>query len=336
MRYVTGDILTLDGFKKGFVSFEHDGIVELEKGFPPEKPLAEGLIVPTLVNAHTHLGDSFIRKKGIELPRDVVKLVAPPYGLKHRLLKTASEDEVMDGMKHSVQEMVTFGISSFCDFREDGIKGIYQLRNAMSNYDIHSLILSRPGNMNYNKNEVNLLLENSDGIGLSSISDWELSEVEKIAQHTKQKNKLFALHASEVVREDIDFILDLKPDFLVHMIAAPDSDLFRVRDEGVPVVICPRSNAFFNLKAKFSLMKKAGIELILGTDNAMINTPNILEEIKYLKNTSNVFSTQELLAMVTYTPRKALNLDDCIHGLNSSCNFVVLDRESLRPLYICK
>jgi len=336
MRYVTGDILNQDGFDKGYVGFEDNGIAELGKGYPPEKPLAEGFIVPTLVNAHTHIGDSFIRKKNIELPRDVVKLVAPPNGLKHKLLKTTPEKEVIDGMKQSIQEMLSFGISSFCDFREGGIKGISQLRNAITNYNIHSLILSRPSNMNYNKNEIEMLLENSNGIGISSISDWELPEVEKIAKHTRQKNKLFALHASELMRENINFILDLKPDFLIHMVAASESDLIRVRDESIPIVICPRSNAFFNLKTDFSLMKKVGIELMLGTDNAMINAPNILEEVCYLKNNFNIFSTRELLNMVTYTPRKPLNLDDCIHGLNSPCNFVVLDRESLRPLYISK
>ena len=83
-------------------------------------------------------------------------------------------------------------------------------------------------------------------------------------------------------------------------------------------------------------MKKSGIDLMLGTDNAMINTPNILEELYFLKKTSNVFSTQELLNMITYTPRKALNLDDCIQGLIGSSNVVVLDKKTLKTLYIVK
>ena len=83
-------------------------------------------------------------------------------------------------------------------------------------------------------------------------------------------------------------------------------------------------------------MKKSGVDLMLGTDNAMINPPNILEELHFLKKTTRVFSTEELLNMITYTPRKALNLDDCIQGLNGSSNVVVLDKKTLKTSYIVK
>jgi cytosine/adenosine deaminase-related metal-dependent hydrolase len=336
MQYVKGDILTQDGFKKGYLSFEENRIMDFGSGSPPEKPLFEGLVVPTFINAHTHVGDSFIREKNIKLPKNVEELVAPPNGLKHRQLKKASEEEIIDGMKTSIDEMIGAGTFCFCDFREYGIKGVYQLKTALKNKKISSKILSRPQKMNYDRNEVKLLLKNSFGIGFSSISDWEYSEIEKIAKHAKREKKIFALHASEVIREDIDLILDLKPDFLIHMISATESDFARVKDENIPVVICPRSNAFFNLNLNLKLMKKTGIDLMLGTDNVMLNNPNVLEELRYLKNSTRIFSTKELLNMVTYTPRKALNLDDCIHGLNSACNFVVLDRESLKSVYISK
>jgi len=336
MKYVAGDILTQNGFQKGYIGFTQDGTIMRGKGSAPEKPLAKGIIVPTFINSHTHIGDSFIRTKKIKLPRNVEKLVAPPNGLKHTLLKTASEKEIITGMKQSIQDMMDLGISSFCDFRENGIKGVHQLKTALKNKKITSIILSRPLHMNYDKKEVDHLLENSDGIGLSSISDWDYSEIERIAKHAKLKKKKFVLHASEAIREDIDAILDLKPDFLIHMVKATESDLIKVKEENTPIVLCPRSNAFFHLKINLKLMKKSGIDLMLGTDNAMINTPNILEELHFLKKTSNIFSTRELLNMITYTPRKALNLDDGIHGLNCSSNIVVLDENTLKAVYITK
>ncbi len=336
MKYVAGDILTQNGFQKGYIGITQDGTITQGKGSAPEKPLAKGIIIPTFINAHTHIGDSFIRTKKIKLPRDVEKLVAPPNGLKHTLLETATEKEIITGMEQTIQDMMDLGISSFCDFRENGIKGVHQLKTALKNKKIASIILSRPLHMNYDKKEVDTLLENSDGIGLSSISDWEYSEIEKIAKHTKQKKKKIVLHASEAIREDIDAILDLKPDFLIHMVKATESDLIRIKEENIPLVLCPRSNAFFHLKINLELMKKSGIDLMLGTDNAMINTPNILEEMHFLKKASNVFSTQELLNMITYTPRKALNLDDCIQSFNGSSNVVVLDRKTLKTLYIVK
>ncbi|MBP1662298.1 MAG: Cytosine deaminase-related metal-dependent hydrolase [Thermoplasmatales archaeon] len=186
--------------------------------------------------------------------------------------------------------------------------------------------------MTYDKDELNQLLENSNGIGLSSISDWEPSEIEKIAAHVRKKNKLFALHASEVEREDIDQILNLKPNLLIHMIAATPTDLQRVKDASIPIVLCPRAYLFFRLKHNLELMRKTGVTLLLGTDNGMINTPDVLEEVNVLrKNTT--FTIEELLTMVTFTPRKALNLTDCIQARDLSVKYIVLERDSLKLVY---
>ena len=334
MDYVSGEILTYNGFEKGYIGFEKNRIIEVGKGLPPKKPICKGMIVPTFVNAHTHIGDSFIRKKDIKLPKNVEELVAPTHGLKHRLLNEASDEEIIDGIKDSLDIMIKTGTSHFCDFRENGIRGINQLKNALKNKTISPLILSRPKQLKYDKDEIEPLLENSQGMGLSSISDWEYSELMKVAKHVKKRKKIFGIHASERTREDLDLILDLKPDFLVHLIYAKDNDLERVKDSNIPVVICPRSNMFYGLKPNLKLLKKHEVDLVIGTDNAMLTPPNILDEIKYLKTFSKEFSILELLYAITYAPRKALNLDDCILASNSKADFVVLDKKHLKNLYI--
>jgi cytosine/adenosine deaminase-related metal-dependent hydrolase len=334
MEYVSGGILTDKGFEKGYIGFEKNTIIETGKGNSPKKPICKGLIVPTFVNAHTHIGDSFIREKNIDLPKNIEKLVAPPNGFKHKLLRKASEEDIIEGMKKSIKAMIENGTKYFCDFRENGVLGIKQLKNALGLFKISSVILSRPDSLKYDKNEIGLLLKNSDGIAISSISDWEYSELQKIAQDTREKNKIFALHASERIRENIDDILDLKPKFLVHMIKAQETDLIRIKENNIPIIICPRSNSFYGLKPNFKIMKKIGVNLLLGTDNAMLNSPIILDEINYVKSISKEFSTFELLYMTTFCARKALNLDWDIHGPNSRTDFVVLDKKSLKPLYI--
>ena len=334
MKYVSGEILTVDGLKKGYIGFEKNKIVETGSNLPPKKPVCKGLIVPTFVNMHTHIGDSFIKKKNIELPRDVRELVEPPNGLKHRLLQSASKKEIISGMKESIHEMTRSGTSVFYDFREGGIEGIDFLTTALKNSKISSFILSRPKNLVYDHDEINILLEKSHGIGLSSISDWEYSEVEKIAKHTKKKGKIFSIHASERIREDIDLILDLKPDFLVHMVKADESDLIHVKENDIPVVLCPRSNSFFGLKPDIKMMKKTGVNILFGTDNAMLKSCNIVDEISYIKNNFKEFTTKELLSMITYAPRKALNLNCSILCPSSPADFVVLDKKDLRTLYI--
>ncbi|MBN1280998.1 MAG: amidohydrolase family protein [Candidatus Thermoplasmatota archaeon] len=333
MQYVQGDILLHEGFVHGYLGFSAKSqAVEIGKGVPPAQPVAKGVILPTLVNAHTHLGDAFIRTKKLPLPRSVSELVRPPDGVKFQLLKGATEQEVVQGMQQAVSEMSAAGTAGFCDFREGGLIGIFQLRRALRHSSVHAMILSRPSQMKYEREEVDWLLQNSDGIGLSSLSDWEPSEIEKIAAHTRRKNKMFAVHASEILREDVDRILELRPGLLVHMIQATQADLQRVHDAGIPVVICPRSYSFFHLKHNFSLMKQTKVTVLLGTDNAMINTPDVSEEVRFLRN-SGSFSTEELLKMVTYTPRKALNLDDDIQGPTLLQHFIVLEKGSLKLLY---
>lgn len=334
MDYVSGEILTDNQFKKGFIAFENGIIIETGKGIPPKKPICKGLIVPTFVNAHTHIGDSFIREKNLALPKNIEKLVKPPNGLKHKLLREVSDEEIIKGMERSISIMLKSGTRYFCDFRENGILGISQLKAAVHKWNVKSLILSRPDLIEYNNDEVDILLKNSDGIAISSISDWDYSELQKIARDTNKRKKIFALHASERIREDIDDILDLKPNFLIHMLKATISDLKIVKDNNIPIVVCPRANSFYGLKPNFELYKKAGNILLIGTDNAMINTPAIIDEINYIKSISKIYSIFELLYMSTISARKVLNLECDILGPNSEADFIVLDKTSLRPLYI--
>jgi len=334
MEYVSGEILTVKGLERGYLGFKNDLIIERGKGNPQKKPLCNGIIVPSFINSHTHIGDSFIKKKKVKLPHNLRDLVEPPNGLKHRLLKDSSEQEIIEGMEDSIDLMIKNGTKYFCDFRENGIMGICQLKTALQFWKISSFILSRPDDLSYNKNEMDILLKNSDGIGLSAISDWGYSDIKKISKHTKIKKKIFAFHASERIREDIDQVLDLRPDFLVHMIKATKSDLIRVKESNIPIVLCPRSNMFYGLKPNITLMKKVGVKIMLGTDNAMLNTPDVLDELRQLKKMSNIFSVEELLNMITYLPRKVLNLSPNILGPNSPADFVVLDKKTLKPLYV--
>jgi cytosine/adenosine deaminase-related metal-dependent hydrolase len=336
MDYVSGEILTVSGFKKGYLGFEKNKIVETGKESPPKKPICKGLIVPSLVNAHTHIGDSFIREKNIDLPKNLEELVAPPNGLKHRLLKEVSDEEILEGMEKSINIMIKNGTKYFCDFRENGIKGIDLINKSLRNKNISGLIFSRPQSLRYDINEVEVLIKESYGVGVSSISDWDYFELKKLALYVNQKNRFFSIHASECFREDIDLILDLKPDFLVHMVFASESDLIRVKDEGIPIIVCPRSNSFFGLKPDVELMKKVGVNLLIGTDNAMLNSPNILDEMVFFKNVFKGFSYEELLIIATFASRKALNLDYDILGSNSPADFMVLDGKNLKPLYVSK
>ena len=336
MEYVSGKILTEKGFKDGYIGFEKNKIYKKSKGEPPEKPIAKGLITPSFINFHTHLGDSFIRNKNVDLPKDIKKLVAPPDGIKHKLLKKAYQFEIVDGMEESIDTMLKTGTKLFYDFRENGIMGICELKTALRDWKTSGLILSRPENIEYDPKEIDLLLKNSDGIGLSSITDWKYNDIKKIAEKTKKQKKIFSIHASERIREDIDKILDLNPDFLIHMNKATESDLKKVKEKNIPIVICPRSNDFFGMKPNYKILKKMGITILIGTDNAMINSPNIIDEIKLIKKQTDIFTLHELLKMITISPRKVLNPRASILCSKSPADLVVIDEKTLDVLYVSK
>ena len=329
MIYLEGKVLEKEGFVHGYVKLENENI-EVGKGKAPRKVLARGYILPYLINSHVHTGDTFIRKKIRNLPRDIEKLVAPPHGIKHRLLSRASRKEIVEGMKESLKMMKNRGVFAFCDFREGGVEGVYLLKDALRDVHLNAIILSRPSCISYDREEIKKLLDVSNGIGISSISDWDIDILKKISADTKRRGKLFSLHASERIREDIDLILDLKPDFLVHMVKAEKGDLEMVRDEDIPVVLCPRSNAFFELKANYDLMKKVGVKVLLGTDNCMIAEPDVLAEVRWILKNCKAYSIEELLKAVSYDAAEFFGIKD--YGFEKGV--VVVDTKSLKPIFV--
>ena len=277
MRYVSGWVLTENGLKEGSIGFE-DGLIQEFTGQKVKDAIARGIVVPTLANAHTHIGDSFITE---ELRGTVSEIVAPPNGLKHRRLREARREDVVDAMRLTAKRMFESGTTVFCDFREGGLDGVSMLYESCLGLNVKPIAYGRPAGMKYDEREVVSLLRVVNGIGVSSLSDWDRSELEKVSAAARKEGVPFALHASEDRREDIDPILDLKPNFLVHMTCATDSDLEVCADSDVPVVICPRSNAFFGRLIDIPRMLGKGVRLMLGTDNAMISSPSVLEEMKF-------------------------------------------------------
>ncbi|HKW42650.1 MAG TPA: amidohydrolase family protein [Thermoplasmata archaeon] len=277
MERVSGWFFDGRGFRAGTVGWDDDVIVEVRAG-RSRTAIAEGLIIPGLWNAHTHLGDAVVTQ---ELRGTIEELVAPPHGLKHRILARAKDTAVIGAMQRAMATMLRAATTGFSDFREGGLKGLTLLYAAVAAVPSSSVALGRPSELRYDAKEVAAILRAADGIAVSSYIDWPAGELEKVAADVRRVKKIFAIHCSERIREDIEKVLDLDPAFLVHMVQATDADLERCGDAEVPIVVCPRSNAFFGLTPDIPRMMRAGVELLLGTDNAMINNPSMLREIEF-------------------------------------------------------
>src|SRR3989449_11701652 len=136
-------------FREGTVGWEEDVVVEIRSG-RTRRPLAEGLIIPGLWNAHTHLGDAIMTQ---ELKGTIEELVAPPHGLKHRVLAKAKDAAVIAAMRRAMATMIRTGATGFSDFREGGLRGLKLLYAALAVLPMQGLALARPVGLSYDPRE---------------------------------------------------------------------------------------------------------------------------------------------------------------------------------------
>ncbi|MCZ7383726.1 MAG: amidohydrolase family protein [Candidatus Methanoperedens sp.] len=271
-----GTIILGDEFEPvdGYITIENGIIKNIEES----NVSTETIIAPCFVNAHTHIGDSVIK----DPPRmPLAELVQPPDGLKHRILKETSHDDLVGSMKASIDDMIKTGTCAFADFREGGMAGVMALKEALKTPylntgtgKIEAKILGRPlaREMDY--------LDSCDGTGLSSTNDLEMDLIKDIVTHTRKKGKKFAIHAGERETSDISHALELEPDFLIHMTHAADRDIKAVAAADIPVVVCLRSNLMTGSGLPpIKKMLDEGILVAAGTDNVMLNSVNMFSEI---------------------------------------------------------
>lgn len=324
MPTASGWIYTPGGFKEGAVHFQGGTITEVARKAEGDVQ-TKGLILPGFVNAHTHLGDAVV----LEEPRGSLdEVVAPPDGLKFRRLQAASQEELTAAIRGVLRRMLRSGTTASLDFREGGQPGLTALKEAASGLPVDVAAYGRPLGLAYDQEEVAGLLNLADGVGVSSLSEWESDALTNLARHVKTDGLPFALHASEAFREDIDRILDLHPDFLVHMTAGRPSDWERCAQEGVPVVLTPRSQVFFGRVPDIPGMRAAGLRLMLGTDNAMLAHPSIMREMEFAYQVAKLHGgvpPEDILAMAYEAANLLTRPSRIALQEGAPCNFLVLD-----------
>ncbi|HEC57743.1 MAG TPA: amidohydrolase [Candidatus Syntrophoarchaeum butanivorans] len=301
-----------------------DSYLVVEKGIIKEvgsgsgvDAVIDGIIIPGLVNAHTHIGDSFF-KDPPHLPLD--ELVKPPHGLKHRLLADIDRETLIDSMRVSIMQMIRSGISLFADFREGGSFGAEALRAALSGMNIESLIFGRE----------EVAPDVMDGIGVSGAGDSDPEELLKMRERARELGMPFAIHAGEIDGSDIDDALDLHPDHVVHMVHADTRHIRRMADLDIPLVICIRSNLLTGVGIPPLLsMLDTGILTGIGTDNVMLNSPDVLTEMEFLSKVYRL-DDREVLRMATINGRKIL-ADPGYCGImeGRDADITVISRKSL-------
>ena len=311
------------------------------------------LLIPGFINSHTHIADSI--GKDITLNSTVNQKIHPMFGIKSKILKNTSNQNLSTFMKNTCHSMIQKGITTFVDFREGGLDGALLLKKVSDDTSIRSIILGR---LDFHQNtseikkndpfpkekllELPSLVKTCDGIGISGANEHSTSV---LTSYSKTK-KLRAIHSSETQesvqkskrvtgKSETIRALSLNPDFLIHMTHASKSDLEATSKKTRGIVICPRANSSLSEGIPdIEKMQNAGCLLALGTDNVMINSPDIFREMDYLwKVTMGIsqdrFDPKEILKMATVNAGKILNQKiGCIKE-NYLADCIFIDKKSL-------
>ena len=316
------------------------------------------LLIPGLINSHTHIGDSVA--KDIALNDNVNSKIHPAFGVKQKILRETNPKKLIIFMRKSAKSMIKKGITTFVDFRESGLDGVLLIQKALSDIPIRAVILGRiefyqsksqiKKNMPIPKsylNQLEPLLKNCDGLGISGSNENSDSSLKQLSK-TKE---ISAIHCAETMQSYLkskqmtkktepERSMFLKPDFLVHMTYASKNDLSLVSKKIRGIVVCPRANASLAEGIPdIDQMLKFNCNIAIGTDNVMINSPDMFREMDFLwKVTMGIhkkrIDPKKILKMATVNAGKLLGKKiGCIkEGYLADCIFIKKSNLDLNPL----
>jgi cytosine/adenosine deaminase-related metal-dependent hydrolase len=265
--------------------FIDNGVITAIEGNPR---VPEVWICPALFNAHTHLGDTIAMDCGTT--GDLEMLVTPPNGLKHRLLRAASRQDLVSGMRAGMKGMIAAGTAGCADFREGGVEGVLALKEAAAGLSFLPFVFGREGGETV-----------SGGLGISSVRD--VPDTGRLVGDAKRAGKKIAFHAGERDAGDIDAALAYEPDLLIHLTHATKKQLRECADREIPIAVCPRSNWTLGVASSrchppIALMEELGCTVCLGTDNAMFVAPDLFSEMAFLSTVYKIAPAVVLRAAV--------------------------------------
>ncbi len=312
------------------------------------------IVAPAFINSHVHTGDSIARDVGDG--KSIDEIVKPPDGLKHKILSESPPEGIINEMKQSMEDMLASGTTTFVDFREGGLEGIKLMNEASKDLPIRKIILGRDDSFygdEFKRSEVKKaareVLKSCDGIGLSGFGEISDQVARLITKTCRKQDKISAIHVAEYEnlqnesveltgKSEVQRAIEANFDVLVHVTSPIGNDIELISKNANSVVCCPRSNGTLSvgIPPLMDLIKHK-VNVLLGTDNIMFNSPNMLREMEYtLKVTRGYykkhFSPLELFETVTSNPSKAFNLNIGSIKEEKIADMVIVKKISENPL----
>jgi cytosine/adenosine deaminase-related metal-dependent hydrolase len=323
----------------------------------------EGILaIPGFINAHTHIGDSFGKDIGVDSAFET--RIHPIYGIKNKILRKSERKHLVNFMRSSAMSMMRNGIVAFADFRESGLQGIDQIKEAISGLSIKGIVLGRPEfyhdiSKDFVKNPklppdvmelVYQIANAADGLGISGANentDNSLNEYGKVLKNSLKKNFLIGIHAAESLettkksitvtgKSEVERIVsNLLPNFVVHLTQASNVDIELVARKKIGIVVCPRANGTLGVGIpRIAKMLSSGCCVGIGTDNIMINSPDMFRELDYVWKVSRTLadppiSAREILKMATVNGGKILDINSGAIMSGKSADIIFIDKNNL-------
>lgn len=265
------------------------------------------VVIPGLYNSHTHMGDSVLPDgaTGLTLEEGFFR----PHGYKYRELAKLTESTHLPHIVAHLRYMARTGTVCHLDFREQGAAGARLLRKASEQTGVQSVILGQFDSVPFSETELRenrrdlpaaaraelaALLAVADGFSESTMNDLTDSAWREVRATTEALGKLRAIHCLENAgyrdlsiattgRGDLIRAIELyDPHLIVHLtVANPDEIALLVRS-GKTGVLNPRANANLGLPLPpVAALLQAGANLLLGTDNGLLNSPSLLAELDF-------------------------------------------------------
>jgi 5-methylthioadenosine/S-adenosylhomocysteine deaminase len=341
-------------------AWRDDTVVALEIGEPCLR-LDTGaiVIIPGLYNSHTHMGDSCLPDgaTGLTLEQGFFR----PHGFKYRELAKLTREQHLPHVINHLRYMARTGTVCHLDFREQGVYGSELLRAASQATGVDSVILGQFNGVPFDeaaltandtllpadaRRELEAILDVADGFSESTMNDLTEPAWREIRDLTRQRGKLRAIHCLENAgyrdlsvqrtgRGDLVRAIELlDPHIIVHLTVATASEITLLAASGKTGVLNPRANANLGLPLPpVRALLEADVNLLLGTDNGLLNSPNLLAELDFTYKLAksqygDALSPDPLaiLRMATVNIRPVLGGDH--HGQLATglpATFVVLD-----------
>lgn len=265
------------------------------------------VVIPGLVNGHTHLGDCALPDGAAGLTLE--EAFFRPDGYKYRELAKLTPEVHRTHLEAHLRYLARTGTVCHLDFREQGAQGARLLREVSAATGVESVIFNQFDTPPFTAEalaanaadlpesarlELAAMLDVADGFSESTMNDLTDAAWQQVREVTTLRSRLRAIHCLENAgyrtlsvdrtgRGDLARALELlDPHLVVHLTDANAGEIALMAASGKTAALNPRANASLGLgQPPVAALLSAGVNLLLGTDNVMLNSPNLFAELDY-------------------------------------------------------